>query len=434
MPATRSATNRTAESKKTTVDTKPHKVTYSGHVPRNFSLPETHGISLKVLRDAIPEHCFKRSVITSFSYVVQDLAIASALWYFAYSVLDGGSVAGTDSWMVANGVPAPARWAVWAAWQFVLGCVLTGVWVIAHECGHHAFSDYALLDNIVGWVLHSALLVPYFSWQISHGRHHHHTNHMTKDQVFVPHTRSETGLPPAKDQPVATEEPQYFNNDKEFMAYPAEDDTLLGGSPLGRLLGVLLMWILGWPAYIIYNAAGQDYGRWTSHFHPSSAIFEPKQWLKVILSDIGVFITIGALAFWCANQGFDVVFRYYFVPYLWVNFWLVTITYLQHSDSRIPHYREGEWNFLRGALCTVDRDFGLLNHVFHRITDTHVAHHCFSTMPHYNAGEATEHLKKILEPAGQYYYDNTPVVTSVWRIFQRCRFVEDEGDILFWKR
>ena len=30
-------------------------------------------------------------------------------------------------------------------------------------------------------------------------------------------------------------------------------------------------------------------------------------------------------------------------------------TYLQHSDPSVPHYRTGEWTWVRGALCTVDR-------------------------------------------------------------------------------
>ncbi|KAG5072275.1 hypothetical protein JHK86_007486 [Glycine max] len=59
-----------------------------------------------------------------------------------------------------------------------------------------------------------------------------------------------------------------------------------------------------------------------------------------------------------------------------------------------------EWDWLRGALVTVDRDYGILNKVFHNITDTHVVHHLFSTMPHYHAMVATKAIKLIL---GEYY-------------------------------
>jgi len=77
----------------------------------------------------------------------------------------------------------------------------------------------------------------------------------------------------------------------------------------------------------------------------------------------------------------------YVVPYLIVNSWLVTITLLQHTHPNLPHYVEKEWDWLRGALATVDRSYGFLDHFFHHIADTHVAHHLFSNMPHYHAEE-----------------------------------------------
>ena len=36
-----------------------------------------------------------------------------------------------------------------------------GCWVIAHECGHHAFHPNRRVEAVVGFVLHSLLLVPY---------------------------------------------------------------------------------------------------------------------------------------------------------------------------------------------------------------------------------------------------------------------------------
>jgi omega-6 fatty acid desaturase (delta-12 desaturase) len=34
------------------------------------------------------------------------------------------------------------------------------LWVIAHECGHRAFSNSVAFGDFVGLLLHSALLVP----------------------------------------------------------------------------------------------------------------------------------------------------------------------------------------------------------------------------------------------------------------------------------
>ncbi len=48
------------------------------------------------------------------------------------------------------------------------------------------------------------------------------------------------------------------------------------------------------------------------------------------------------------------------MPYLIVNNWLVMITFLQHTHPSLPHYHSYEWDWLRGALSTVDRSYGFL--------------------------------------------------------------------------
>ena len=45
---------------------------------------------------------------------------------------------------------------------------MTGVWVLAHEAGHSAFSPQLWVNDLVGWTFHSLLLVPYFSWKFTH--------------------------------------------------------------------------------------------------------------------------------------------------------------------------------------------------------------------------------------------------------------------------
>lgn len=104
--------------------------------------------------------------------------------------------------------------------------------------------------------------------------------------------------------------------------------------------------------------------------------------------------------------------KHYVVPYSGCNVWLVLVTYLHHTDPKIPHYRDGVFNFQRGAALTVDRSYGfLVNYFHHHISDTHVAHHFFSTIPHYHAQEATRHLKKIL---GRHYLRfDTPITAAL---------------------
>jgi hypothetical protein len=67
----------------------------------------------------------------------------------------------------------------------------------------------------------------------------------------------------------------------------------------------------------------------------------------------------------------------YFLPYAFVNVWLVLYTWLQHTDTDIPHYADDEWNFVKGALSTVDRPYGpVLNFLHHGIGSTHGAFDC----------------------------------------------------------
>jgi omega-6 fatty acid desaturase (delta-12 desaturase) len=90
---------------------------------------------------------------------------------------------------------------------------------------------------------------------------------------------------------------------------------------------------------------------------------------------------IGALAYAGQVFGSLVVIKYYVIPYLCVNFWLVLITYLQHTDPKLPHYRENIWNFQHGAALTVDRAYGTIINYFHYHTsDTYVAHYFFYTV------------------------------------------------------
>ena len=113
------------------------------------------------------------------------------------------------------------------------------------------------------------------------------------------------------------------------------------------------------------------------------------QWLRPILSSLFRSLSLVCVSF-------------YFLRYLpslqphisRVNHWLVLITFLQHTDPLLPHYRPPEFTFVRGALATLDRnllgDLGPVMgwigaHATNGISETHVAHHVCSKIPHYNA-------------------------------------------------
>jgi hypothetical protein len=52
-------------------------------------------------------------------------------------------------------------------------------------------------------------------------------------------------------------------------------------------------------------------------------------------------------------------------------------------------------------------------------------------MPFYHAPAATQHLKAFLGP--HYRWSDEPVFQALWRSYNQCQFVEDEGDVLFYR-
>ncbi|GAA5843661.1 hypothetical protein JCM11251_006399 [Rhodosporidiobolus azoricus] len=379
---------------------------------------EVPNFSIKEILGAIPAHCFERSALRSSTYVVGDFLMIAALGYAAWHIdpnfnFNNGSI--LNGW---SGFAA--KWALWSLYWLVQGWVFTGVWILGHECGHQAFSPSKTINNTMGLFLHSFVLVPYHSWRISHAKHHAATGHMTRDEVFVPRTASFRNAKPT--------------GKKREVEPGLVLDELLEDAPIYRLGWLLVQQLFGWPAYLFSNASGQLwYPAWTNHFDPRSLVFDARHRQQVLISDaflIGMLTLLTVFGHYMG--GFSAVVKYYGVPYLYTNHWLVFITYLQHTDVQLPHYTAERWNFQRGALCTIDRNLlGPVGpYLMHGISETHVAHHLSSKIPHYHAWEATEALKKFLGP--HYHATDENMFVSLWKSYRLCRYVDDEGDVLFY--
>jgi len=155
--------------------------------------------------------------------------------------------------------------------------------------------------------------------------------------------------------------------------------------------------------------------------------------VRIGLSSLGVGLTLLALACLGRSCGLAAVLVLYGLPYLWANSWLVLYTWLQHSDPAVPHYGDEDWTWVKGALCTIDRPYGIFDWMHHHIGSTHVCHHLFSTLPCYHAVEATRHLKSYLEPRGLYNYDPTWWPVAAWRVAKTCHFVEGVQGTQYYK-
>ncbi|KAF2156198.1 hypothetical protein K461DRAFT_221463 [Myriangium duriaei CBS 260.36] len=378
-----------------------------------FKVPD---YTIKDIRDAIPAHCFERSAATGLYYVARDIVSLGVTFYLF------------NRFVTPEHVPSfPARVVLWGLYTFVQGLFGTGLWVLAHECGHQSFSPSKTLNDTVGWFAHSALLVPYFSWKISHGKHHKATGNMERDMVFVPRTRAEQA--------------------SRVGAALHEMHELVEDTPIAVLAHLIYQQLGGWPAYLITNVTGhnnhskQPEGKGVgkkngflsgvNHFNPSSPLYEKKDEHLILLSDLGLAIVGSVLYYIGSNFGWTNLFVWYGLPYLWVNHWLVAITFLQHTDPSLPHYDANTWTFTRGAAATIDREFGFIGRqLLHGIIETHVLHHYVSTIPFYHADEATEAIKGVM---GQHYRSDVEggslgFVRALWRSAKWCQWVEPSAD------
>mmetsp|Transcript_34408 Transcript_34408/g.51077 ORF Transcript_34408/g.51077 Transcript_34408/m.51077 type:complete len:422 (-) Transcript_34408:131-1396(-) len=368
------------------------------------------------IKAVIPAHCFERVVWKSLAYTAKDLLTAAAFVYATSQVLT------TD--LPTTPVETAIFVGGWSFYAFWMGTIMTGPWVLAHECGHGAFSDYQWFNDIVGFILHQALLVPYFAWQYSHAKHHRRTNHLTDGESHVPTTADENGVGP---------------NGERVHTYAVFHE-MIGDGPFA-VFEVFIHLVVGWPAYLLGAAStgkvdveGKPLnGRIMDHFRPESPMFPAKIQAKIILSTVTVLATLGALGYLMSEIGSVPVICWYWGPYMGVNAWLVLYTWLQHTDPSIPHYDEKEWTWVKGALSTIDRPYGIFDYFHHTIGSTHVAHHLFHEMPWYNAVEATAALKAFLEPKGLYNYNPEPWVSEMWRIALTCHYVETEEGIQYQK-
>lgn len=337
-----------------------------------FSRSEQLPFSIQDLRNAIPAQCFEPSAARSLFYFFLDISIIGGLYAIAAQL---------NSWWFF-----PIFW-------LMQGTMFWALFVVGHDCGHGSFSKHKWLNNLIGHLSHIPILVPFHGWRISHRTHHANTGNIDTDESWYPVTES------------------------TYQAMPMPEKIIRYGIAL----------LFAYPLYLFKRSPARE---GASHFNPYSALFKPSERLGVTISAVLWLVMVGFLGFLTYQHGWLFLLKYYLAPYIVFVVWLDLVTYLHHTEPDVPWYRGDEWYFLKGALSTVDRDYGLINPIHHDI-GTHVAHHIFLSMPHYHLQTATAAIKPIL---GEHYRKSEQ---PIWRAFinsyLNCHFVPDEGSKVYYQ-
>ena len=331
------------------------------------SLPEDLP-SIIDIKKALPTNCFKSSLSLSMYFAIKDLVIAFSLYKLAVLIHSY-----TED--------MPALWyATLGLYWFAQSTMGMALFVAGHDCGHGSFSNSSFVNDTMGNVLHSVLMCPYYMWKLSHKHHHKHTANLDKDEVFYP-------ISP---------------KDAKKTKY------MLPGFGLG----------LGWFIYLFQGYTPRNVG----HFNPLDKMFTTKV--------LNCTISLASLAIWSTvlfkyylAYGFLALFVYYIVPVFGFGTYLVMITMLHHTEMNMPWYPDAEWDFVKGQLSTVDRDYGFIHSIIHNI-GTHQMHHMFIKIPHYRLEEATRAFRKTFPELVKRC--DEPIIPSFFRmakVFAEQRFM-----------
>ncbi|KAH7286701.1 hypothetical protein KP509_32G018800 [Ceratopteris richardii] len=239
-----------------------HEILSEEKSARGFSAADPPPFTLADIRAAIPKHCWVKDPWKSFSYVVRDVAIVLGL---------------------AAGAAYLNNWVVWPLYWFAQGTMFWALFVLGHDCGHGSFSNNKKLNDVVGHLTHSSILVPYHGWRISHRTHHQNHGHVENDESWHPLC------------------------EKLYRSL----DTLTRMarfSPLSMLAYPLYLW-------------GRSPGKTGSHYHPSSPLFMPNEKNEVLTSTICWFSMVTLLVGLAFALGPILMLKLYVVPYWFGWIW-----------------------------------------------------------------------------------------------------------------
>ena len=331
--------------------------------------------ALTDLKGKLPSHCFRPDLARSLKYVVKDLFISCSL--FALIII-----------MERSSLPLIFQWLVFPIYWFLQGTMMWAMFVLAHDCGHGSFSNSSTINDIVGNFLNSLILVPFYPWKLSHQHHHKNTGNIDKDEIFYP----------IREKEVPKHKQKHFT--------------------MGFWFG------FGWFSYLLLGFSPRN----VSHYNVYDPLFV-KHAGKCVVSLCCNFVWVSILYYYSLSFGFLKLLIHYMIPVFVFATWLVVTTFLHHQDDNVPWYANHKWDYVRGQLSSVDRDYGWAHTLIHNI-GIHQIHHMFTKITHYHLEEATAAFRR--EYPELVRINNKPIVKEFFKrfnIYDSDKYISDDKDV-----
>jgi omega-6 fatty acid desaturase (delta-12 desaturase) len=298
---------------------------------------------MKALIAAVPRDCLLPSTTRSLLTLARDLLLFAAI---AAAIV-----------FVHRHLRPDAAWLAALPLAVLQGTVLTGLFVVGHECGHGSFSLAPRLNRVVGELTAAMAFWPYEVWRLSHELHHRHTHNIGKDIAWVPFTAGKYGR----------------------LGWLARTIYLETRTRL---------FFIGSAFFTFYFIKDGLRGRRSRHFK-AQELPAIRRSLAILALVLAAYVT----AAWSLAGAFGVVWLFV-IPQLVFQMWLSTFTLLHHTHPERRFLAPEEWAFAPAQLhATVHVRFPRLVEWLTHDINWHVPHHVCVGIPHYRLRRAHAALK-----------------------------------------
>ena len=200
-----------------------------------------------------------------------------------------------------------------------------------------------------------------------------------------------------------------------------EKDYKHGGKSFLPFFGLGVSWFF----YLVFGYAPRK----ACHINPMDPLFiRHAVQCAISLATVACWSLFGLYPYARAFGGAALA-SHYLMPIFVFASWLVITTFLHHQDENVPWYSDDKWDFVRGQLSSVDRDYGWAHGLVHNI-GTHQIHHLFSKIPHYNLEEATAVFRETYPHLVR--YSRAPILkdfAKMFYVFDKQQWISDDTSI-----
>lgn len=312
-------------------------------------LTRQRGDTLREIRKAIPAACYqideRRSLLSMARAILTSCGLLFLLTQLPLS----------PGWELVWQIPLLLM--VW----FIFALSLVGLFVLGHDCGHHAFSKKRWLNYLVGHIAMSPFMLGFHNWRIAHNHHHAFTQMRHND----------------------TDWPEQMVTQAEYQAQPWHKKlhSRLGlATPIGLLVA---FWVSTGRRLLIHKLFPQI---------RLNQLFRRQLRFSNAITLVCSTLAISAIFYWGGSWVFC---KYYLIPICIGNTVGSLFTMLHHTNADSLVFEKADWTPVRGQLVsTFEVRFPWWIEYLCFDINIHLPHHLAPQIPWYHLKEASQALKQ----------------------------------------